>query len=96
MPRQPGRVWLQTRRPLFRLRAHPLSLSSSPPTTCALQPGETDNLTTLSNLNEETLLHELKVRYNKDVIYVRFGWGRSGCGGCIGPRGEVLGLVLSL
>lgn len=40
---------------------------------CDLLPlgaGETENLTELENLNEETLLAELKTRYFKDTIYV--------------------------
>eukprot|EP00730_Choanoeca_flexa_P004848 TRINITY_DN11819_c4_g2_i1.p1 TRINITY_DN11819_c4_g2~~TRINITY_DN11819_c4_g2_i1.p1 ORF type:complete len:960 (+),score=384.84 TRINITY_DN11819_c4_g2_i1:74-2953(+) len=36
-------------------------------------PGQTDNLTELENLNEETLLNELKHRYNRDVIYTYVG-----------------------
>lgn len=33
--------------------------------------GEVDDVATLVNLNEETLLTELRARYEKDVIYVR-------------------------
>eukprot|EP00730_Choanoeca_flexa_P004849 TRINITY_DN11819_c4_g2_i6.p1 TRINITY_DN11819_c4_g2~~TRINITY_DN11819_c4_g2_i6.p1 ORF type:complete len:949 (+),score=327.87 TRINITY_DN11819_c4_g2_i6:88-2934(+) len=36
-------------------------------------PGECDNLTALANLNEDTLLKELEIRYNKDVIYTYVG-----------------------
>lgn len=32
--------------------------------------GETDDLATLSRLDEATLLEELRVRYSKDKIYV--------------------------
>eukprot|EP00055_Hartaetosiga_balthica_P002458 m.4037 g.4037 ORF g.4037 m.4037 type:complete len:957 (+) comp2161_c0_seq1:253-3123(+) len=35
--------------------------------------GEVENLTTLENLNEETLLKELQARYNKDIIYTYVG-----------------------
>lgn len=38
-----------------------------------LLPGETDNLTNLEQLNEEILLLELNVRYNKGVIYTYVG-----------------------
>lgn len=33
--------------------------------------GGTDDLATLSELNEEIILHELRARYSQDVIYVR-------------------------
>ena len=33
--------------------------------------GDTDNLVTLPDLNEDILLNELKARYRKDDIYVR-------------------------
>ena len=36
-------------------------------------PGDTNNLTDLENLTEETLLLELAVRYKKDVIYTYVG-----------------------
>lgn len=39
----------------------------------AKKPGETENLTELENLNEETLLNELKVRYRSDTIYTYVG-----------------------
>lgn len=32
--------------------------------------GKTDNLTELSNLDEDVLLEELKERYENDIIYV--------------------------
>lgn len=32
--------------------------------------GQTENLTELENLNENTLLLELQARYNRDTIYV--------------------------
>eukprot|EP00056_Hartaetosiga_gracilis_P013687 m.229278 g.229278 ORF g.229278 m.229278 type:complete len:511 (+) comp13882_c0_seq4:119-1651(+) len=35
--------------------------------------GETENLTTLENLNEDTLLKELQARYNHNVIYTYVG-----------------------
>ena len=35
--------------------------------------GETENLTELENLNEETLLKELQARYARDVIYTYVG-----------------------
>ena len=34
------------------------------------QPGTHDDLASLSNLDEQTLLNELKTRYEKDNIYV--------------------------
>lgn len=37
------------------------------------QPGSTENLTELENLNEETLLGELKARYDRDIIYTYVG-----------------------
>ena len=33
--------------------------------------GDTDNLVTLPDINEDILLNELKARYRKDDIYVR-------------------------
>ena len=36
----------------------------------AARPGETEDLATLSTLDEAILLEELKVRYSKDKIYV--------------------------
>lgn len=39
----------------------------------AVPPGETDNLTDLENLSEVTLLNELRIRYQKDVIYTYVG-----------------------
>ena len=33
--------------------------------------GDTDNLVTLPDFNEDILLNELKARYRKDDIYVR-------------------------
>eukprot|EP00049_Salpingoeca_infusionum_P017711 m.354083 g.354083 ORF g.354083 m.354083 type:complete len:962 (-) comp16916_c0_seq1:372-3257(-) len=35
--------------------------------------GETENLTELENLNEESLLQELKARYDRDLIYTYVG-----------------------
>lgn len=35
-----------------------------------MAPGDTDNLAEMENLDEPTLLNELKVRYNRDTIYV--------------------------
>lgn len=37
------------------------------------QPGQTNNLTDLENLTEDTLLLELTVRYKDDVIYTYVG-----------------------
>lgn len=37
----------------------------------AARPGETEDLATLTHLNEVILLDELKARYKKDDIYVR-------------------------
>ena len=34
------------------------------------QAGETDNLTEMENLTEASMLNEMKVRYNRDQIYV--------------------------
>jgi len=34
--------------------------------------GGTDDLATLAELEENSLLDELQARYNKDVIYVKF------------------------
>lgn len=39
----------------------------------ALLPGQTDNLAELENLNEETLLEELKIRFKRDQIYTYVG-----------------------
>lgn len=36
-------------------------------------PGQTDNLAELENLNEETLLEELKIRFKRDTIYTYVG-----------------------
>jgi len=36
----------------------------------AARPGETEDLASLTNLNEAILLDELKARYKKDDIYV--------------------------
>eukprot|EP00054_Salpingoeca_dolichothecata_P026515 m.189953 g.189953 ORF g.189953 m.189953 type:complete len:938 (-) comp25680_c0_seq1:211-3024(-) len=36
-------------------------------------PGQTENLAELENLNEETLLNELGVRFKKDIIYTYVG-----------------------
>lgn len=36
----------------------------------AARPGETDDLSSLSSLDEATLLEELSIRYSKDKIYV--------------------------
>lgn len=35
------------------------------------RPGETENLTDMENLTEESMLMELLMRYKKDIIYVR-------------------------
>jgi myosin heavy subunit len=35
-----------------------------------MAPGETDNLCDMENLDEATLLNELRVRYKRDCIYV--------------------------
>lgn len=37
----------------------------------AIRPGETEDLASLTHLNEAILLDELKARYKKDNIYVR-------------------------
>ena len=37
----------------------------------AVRPGETEDLASLTHLNEAILLDELKARYKKDDIYVR-------------------------
>ena len=37
----------------------------------AARPGETEDLASLTHLNEAILLDELKARYKKDDIYVR-------------------------
>ena len=34
--------------------------------------GKTDDLATLSKLDEEVLMNELKIRYREDKIYVSF------------------------
>ncbi|EDQ89817.1 uncharacterized protein MONBRDRAFT_20878, partial [Monosiga brevicollis MX1] len=39
----------------------------------AVAPGQCDNLTALADLNEDTLLKELEIRYNRDVIYTYVG-----------------------
>lgn len=43
----------------------------------AARPGETDDLSSLSALDEATLLEELSIRYFKDKIYVN---NYGGCG----------------
>lgn len=74
-PFQSGTLRPWNHNPTYRIEPTPIpsDIVSIMSGSRAALPGATDNLAELENLNEQTLLEELKIRFNRDCIYTYVG-----------------------